>query len=413
MKQVLAFFLLVTLYANTAQIGAFRQDTKSIEDNFCKQLKNEQKFCMEYKVEYPIVSGSDMKVVDAINTAIKKQIPTSTDAQKYVTNYLKENNGEAFSSGHSDETKIKILSITARTFTLVVSSSSYTGGAHGIYGSSSYNYDKYTGEPISLDGLFRPNYKESFRVIAERVYRDQNGLMPHDDLVKTQDWFNNKFVLPESIGLGSDGLHLDYMPYEIKAFAFGITSFVIPYDLLTPIAKPNSYLRPLINSSSASSKSNNIEKVFDQSYEATINFKAKLLSNHRLQIDVDTTNLTSYRSGGLSLSFPQLKYKNAVIHKEQRGFNKINIYPVGSRLYYAPTKKTIRGQYLLVESDSKKWHKNQAKSISLILTIPRDLDNLYINIRAAFRKKRNIIAVPYSGAEDQQGFHNYRIKIPM
>lgn len=416
MQQILALFLLITLYAESAQIGTFKEDTKSIGDNFCKQLTTNKKFCMEYKVEYPIVSSNnmrDMEIIDNINNAIRKQIPSSINAQKYISNYLKETDGEVFSPGHSDETKIKLLSVTDSTFTLDVSSSSYTGGAHGMYGSKAYNYDKYSGKIIALDSLFNPHYREQLQAIAERVYREQNGLMPYDDLIKTEDWFENKFILPDSIGLGSDGLHLDYMPYEIKAYAYGTTSFVVPYHLLQSIAKPNSYLTPLIYSSSHSLDSGIIEKIFDRAYEATIHFKAKALSHHKLQIDADITNLTLYRNGGLSLSFPQLKYRDIVADKKQRGFNKISIYPMGSQLYYAPTKKTIRGQYLLIESDSKNWYKNQTKSISLTLNIPRNIDNLYINVRAAFRQNRDIIAIPYSGAEDQQGFHNYQIKVPM
>lgn len=252
MKRVLALFLLATLYVEATQIGAFKQVDKNIDDNFCKQIKSNEKFCMKYSVEYPVVSSSDIKakkIAANINNAIKKRIPASTDAQKYTTDYLKETDGEVFSSDHYSNTEINIFSITNRTFTIVVSDESYTGGAHGAYGNQFYNYDKYTGKPIQLNALFRPHTMKALRAIAEKVYRKKKGLMPYDDLTEKDDWFENKFVLPENIGLDNNGLYLYYMPYEIKAYAYGSTEFVIPYRLLASIAKPNSYLTPLINNS--------------------------------------------------------------------------------------------------------------------------------------------------------------------
>jgi len=403
---IITLFFVSILHANSVETNI-----KKLEDSFCKQLPSAKKFCMDYKVEYPVVHSQDESLARNINSAIIKHIPI-INAQKYIAEYLKETDGEVFSSGHSDETKITLLAVTDRTFTLDVSNSSYTGGAHGNYGSLAYNYDKYTGATLKLDDIFIPSYKESLRTIAEQEYRRQNGIMPHESLTQ-HDWFDNKFILPASIGLGSDGLHLEYAPYEIKAYAFGTTSLVVPYHLLASIVKPDSYLSPLVGYRVENQEGASVNKTFSEEQQAMMNIRAKVLSYNRVQIDVDVTNLTHYSSGGISLSFPQLTHRNTLISKEQRGLEKVTLYPVGSRLYYAPSRKTIRSKYILIEGDTKNWYQNQTKSVSITLDVPSYIQNLYINARASFSKRRDIIAIPYHGVEGQQGFGNYRISVPM
>ncbi len=406
--------LLVLLFG-MLQANAIESSIKKIEDNFCKRLPNNKIFCMDYKVEYPLVHSHDKQLATNINNAIRKHIP-AINAQKYIAKYLQETNGEVFSVGHTDNTKITLLAVTKSTFSLDIAGNSYTGGAHGNYGSLAYNYDRYTGKYLSLEDLFLPYYKETLRAIAEKVYREQNHLTPYDSLQSKQGWFENKFVLPASIGLGYDGLHLTYSPYEIKAYAAGSTSFVVPYYLLAPILKPNSALSSLvgiIDTNTPHRTKNTITKTFKQNKHATIRFKAKVLSRNRVQIDVSMTNHTRYHSGGLSLSFPQLTRRGKLVHKKNRGFDKIALYPSKSRLYYAPTKRTIRSQYMLVESDTNNWSKDQTKSVSLTLDIPSYIESFYINARGTLSQNRNIVPIPHNGIEGQQGFGNYRIEIPM
>ncbi len=406
---------LLVLFLGTLELNAIESSTKKLEDTFCKQLKNNKKFCMEYKVEYPLVYSQDTQLARNINNAISKHIPV-LNAQKYISNYLQETEGEVFSSGHSDETTITLLAVTKSTFSLDISGSSYTGGAHGNYGSLAYNYDRYTGELLQLKNIFKPYYEETLRAIAEQVYREKNNLTPYDNLQDKQGWLENKFVLPASIGLGADGLHLNYSPYEIKPYVAGTTSFVVPYYLLAPIAKANSVLStliPRIDVTIPHKTKNTISKTFNHNKHASIRLKAKVLSPHRVQIDVSMTNHTRYHTGGLSLSFPQLTRRGTLVDKKTRGFNKVTLYPPKSRLYYAPTKRTIRSQYMLVESDTNNWSKDQTKSVSLTLDIPSYIESFYINVRGSLSQNRNIVAVPHKGIEGQQGFGNYRIEIPM
>jgi len=388
---------------------------KSINDKFCKPLRGDKKFCMEYKTEYPLVYGGEKRVTDNINRAISKLLP-SDNAQSYVAEHIDEyldDDSDSFMLEHSDETKIELFSLTRRTFTIKLYSDTYTGGAHGMHGIAYYNYDKYTGEELKLDDLFLSHSKKSLKMIAERHYRDIHGLSAYDDLTTKDDWLVSDFVLPGSIAITKDGLYLTYNPYEIKAYASGFTHFMLPYYLLESIIPADSYLSPLLEAQKSENRSGVSKKLFKETADASMKIEAKRLSGNRVSIDVTATNLSGYRIGGISLSFPQLTRSSAILGKRQRGFAHIKVYPRGSRLYYAPTKRSIRSRYILIESDTKHWYRGVTKSISTTVRVPRSIDRLDIFVRIALRKGRSIIEVPYEGIEGQQGFRNYHIDIPL
>ncbi len=402
-----ALLVIAPLYA----LGT-KSDTKKITDNYCQKVKAEQ-FCMDYSVTYPVVRTGDPRLDDTINATIAKHIPR-TDARAYITDYLSDN-GEFFGSpGHSDETEITLLSLTPRTFTLTVSNSSYTGGAHGNFGSVSYNYDRENGRILTFDDLFGNENNESVRAIAERHYRQSEGMMPGEELTTTQGWFNNEFILSQSIAVGEDGLHLDYNPYEIKPYAAGSTQIVVPYAKLAPLIAEGSYLAPMLrDTGSLPEESGHISRSFTDDYSGRIDIDATLLAGNRVELTVTAKNLTDYTTGGISLSFPELYDEFLLLERDRGDFKDLTLYPVGSRLFYVPTRKTIRSRYLLLEGDSKGWRKGVSKSFTVVMQMPRGMSELYINARTAFRQQKDIISMPSYGAEDQQGFANYRMRVPL
>lgn len=406
-KLVIFLFSCALLEASTIEHSI---QTKT--DNFCAKTKSKENFCMEYKTSYPVVFSQNKHLQKQINQAIMTHL-TPTNAKKYVLDYLKEMGGEVYSIGHSDENNIKVLSVTKHTFSLEISNSNYSGGAHGNYGTRFVNYDRKTGDKLSLDKLFIPKYKQELTQIAHKIYRDSNGIMPSENLVDAMDWFDNKFVLALAIGIGEKGLHLEYNPYEIRAYVYGTTSLLIPFAKLSSIVPRDSAIASLVYSDNLDHTSQTISKTFGEEGESQIRIKTTRLSQNHLKITVIIDNMSNYTKGGLSLSFPQLKSKHAVIQKKQSGFKKVFLYPQGKSIYHIGKKKVIKAKYLLAEADSKKWSKGQSKSMSLTLKVPSSLETLYLNARATFSHKKEIDTVPSYGIEGQQGFSNYRLAIPL
>ncbi len=103
---------------------------------------------------------------------------------------------------------------------VVMDSYIFTGGAHG-YGSISYiNINPKTGKRIPNKELFK-NYTE-FEAYAERVFRSTYEILESESINSTGFFFEDeKFALPENIGLTDNEVILYYNPYEISAYAQG------------------------------------------------------------------------------------------------------------------------------------------------------------------------------------------------
>jgi hypothetical protein len=405
------YSLLPLLLLLTLTLQGYETHIKNVESRYCHQMPKGDPFCMVYTTEYPLIRGVGSDEERVINRVIESHI-SKKDPQIYVKEYLKEVEGEVFRLEHSDETKISILSITPRTFTLIVGNALYAGGAHGMHASMAYNYDLTSGKQLTLDDLFVANYKKRLTRIAESHYRKEEGLLASDDLVHTRGWFENIFVLSQSVGIGEEGLHLHYNPYEIKAYALGTTSFVLPYELIERLIPTDSYLSPFLQNAKSGGKKQTIKRQFEVEGIATIEVRVERLTQRRVLIDVDVLNHIPHHQGGISLSFPQLQTKEALLLEESYGLDSLMLYPAKSRLYYAPTKKTIKGAYLLVEGDAKKWKRGEKKGISLMLK-PSRLHTLDLYVRATFKRGGEIIAMPLEGVKGQQGFANYHITIPL
>jgi len=410
---VIFFIFATSAVASTSTNSIIKSSTETKIDSFCAKPINQENFCMEYKTSYPIVSSPDKYLQKEINKAIKSHIKT-TNAKKYVLDYLEEMRGKVFSMGHSEENNIKILSVTKQTFTLSINNYNYSGGAHGNYGEIFENYDRKTGNILNLDQLFIPNYQEKFTKIANKVYRDSNGIMPNESLSKTMGWFEDNFILPSEIGIVENGLLLEYNPYEIRAYVYGPTSLLIPFSKLSTIVSKNSPIANLVSSAPLDRKSKNINKTFGEDESSQIRIKTTLISKNRLKIFIAIKNISDYKKGGLSISFPQLTSKKSVINKRASGFRRISLYPKASSIYNINEKKLIKAKYLLVEADTNRWKKGKWNDMTIILKLPSSLKTLYLNARATFSYKKDIKKIPnYNGVEGQQGFNNYRLAIPI
>jgi hypothetical protein len=105
----------------------------------------------------------------------------------------------------------------------------YTGGAHGLGTVAFLNFDKITGEPLGNWEFF--DDMEGFERLAEKKFRIQEHIPPNGNINTTGFMFeDDRFHLPENIGLTKKGLLLLYNPYEIASYADGSISLTIPWN---------------------------------------------------------------------------------------------------------------------------------------------------------------------------------------
>ena len=124
--------------------------------------------------------------------------------------------------------------------TLTAVTSSYEGGAHGMYGTAYYQFDKRTGKELALTD-FVTDIKE-FNRIAEKYFKKSQGI-PANVSVGSKDhsfdfWFeNDQFACNDNFYFDGKSMHFMYMPYEISNYAVGTIEFSIPMNKIEHLLK--------------------------------------------------------------------------------------------------------------------------------------------------------------------------------
>jgi hypothetical protein len=115
----------------------------------------------------------------------------------------------------------------------------FMGGAHPISMEYYYVYDRKTFKRITLDDLFEQGFDQKLLVIAEGIFRKQEGLKSADKLSEEKGYFfeNQRFILNDNFVLTAKGIKFLYNVYEIKPYAAGITELEIPYEAVKNILK--------------------------------------------------------------------------------------------------------------------------------------------------------------------------------
>lgn len=160
------------------------------------------------------------------------------------------------------------------------------------------------------------------------------------------------------------------------------------------------------------------EENFDEPVENStgkgVFYEYKLLDDNLLQVDFKyVADMNVVSSGGISVSFPQLKDAKRIKEHKTNSFEKINYYNANSEIWNGGLQKNIKSTYLLIEGWDENWKDVQTnKEFSLIIDV-KDLDVLEINLRAGALNESDTTQkaseiVPVEGDLDQQ---NYPIEI--
>jgi hypothetical protein len=115
----------------------------------------------------------------------------------------------------------------------------YTGGAHGLSVSRFQVVDLRSGRLLSLDEIFRPDYRNDLRDIINSEARKAYGLDSRQGL--TEAGFFSDFIDPsENFYMTKDGIGFFYNQYEVAPYAMGPVSIFVSYSSLKRILAPES-----------------------------------------------------------------------------------------------------------------------------------------------------------------------------
>jgi Deacetylase PdaC len=208
--------------------------------------------CVEVKAVLPqLEGGSNPAAIKAINDSLKasivgsnhlqfplRQALDSTMAQLFGD--LKQQVADAgdlgFTMGYSDEASGKIIYTAPKVVTAEFTYSSFTGGAHGMYGTTLATYDLSTGKEFKLTDLV--NDTTALRPLLEKKILTQqhvveNGITALKDMLFEPE---KPLALPMNACVVKEGLRFVYNPYEIMAYAFGQSDLLLTWDELGKLA---------------------------------------------------------------------------------------------------------------------------------------------------------------------------------
>lgn len=161
-------------------------------------------------------SGSAREAITAALAQIRR------DAEVECTAEYGWKNSEALQSEAVVVDSILVYTIT---------SSTYTGGAHGMYGITAHNYSIAGGYELTLNDLFT----ETQRVALDKLIRNKlyaQFQVTNDDGLAEQGFFPEYIGTTENFAVTPEGITFYYNPYDIGCYALGDLEVVISHEEL-------------------------------------------------------------------------------------------------------------------------------------------------------------------------------------
>lgn len=200
-------------------------------------------FSLSYLIDYPVPARLDTTLHAPFNRLVGRKICEllytylgdenqplccdpryciKTTTRKYVTQDLASFPGQE----HSFNLEVKLMHTMGHYSSFSLNVYAYLGGAHGTGLQDYLTIDMSTMQEIKLEALVI-DMKKLTR-IAENRFRQEKKLSSTPSLAPYQ-FKNDQFYLPDSWGLGPQGLVFTYQAYAIVSYTEGPVSFTIPY----------------------------------------------------------------------------------------------------------------------------------------------------------------------------------------
>ena len=137
------------------------------------------------------------------------------------------------------ETWDTVLLNNGKRLTLKIDGYNYAGGAHGNSAAAVATWDVATGKQVYLEDLITD--MDALRARTEKKFREAKT-----EIFKPESeggWGFNfdetfPFKIADNTGLTENGIYFCYVPYEVGPYAMGSTEFVLPFDEIKDLMKP-------------------------------------------------------------------------------------------------------------------------------------------------------------------------------
>jgi hypothetical protein len=398
----------LTFFADLYAQASITYHTIKQHKSVCTNYNWNDTFCSSYTLTTPYTKHIKHKDIKALlDSEIEKLDKMHQDALRDYANTIDELSPDENNTGHYYLDKIlNIFAFTPATITLILEESTYTGGAHGSYDIYYDNYDLKTQKKLNLRDILKPNSYDKFVQIAQDRYKKTYHI-PQNATMEYDGWFNEEFVLASNFAIKPEGIYFLYNSYEIKPYADGQTTLLVPYKDIKHILNPKYFTSDFFNKLKAQKQT--INKTFSKELSVHIS----PLGSDKLLFEISAYNDTyDTKEGWLSITF--VGCKDVITSHIKSNFQKVDRYPNGIPIYYKPTKKTIKKHSVLLEAYDAAWESDSPKTLSFVIQKPKNHPKLEVQFRVVFKDKQShsYSYIPKKDAPlDQQGFHSYKVEI--
>lgn len=116
----------------------------------------------------------------------------------------------------------------------IITRSSYTGGAHGIYGTECYTYSLAGGYEITTADLFTDTQLERLNeLIRKDIYEQYEAT--NDDELSEKGFFPEYIRATENFRVTPEGITFYYNPYDIGCYALGAVEVEVSREELAEL----------------------------------------------------------------------------------------------------------------------------------------------------------------------------------
>jgi len=193
--------------------------------------------CVEVDLELPIFNGIDSLSGSDLNKEVVAAVTTESDGEAYSR--IAERFIQDFVEFDTlDKDLAERWSMTARTeifqardsiISFLITTESFTGGAHPIANYRIINYNPVRRKLVRLNDFFSEEELSQILVQGEKIFRTTYDIPANSSLADAGFEFdNNRFHLPEQGGLTENSVILIFNPYEVAPYAIGPSRIEIP-----------------------------------------------------------------------------------------------------------------------------------------------------------------------------------------
>lgn len=201
------------------------------------------------KMLTPLIFGDEYASDSLFESSAKKAVASHIGAYKELEpEFEKElsNDGGSYSCDWDFEYNITAIYNHNDIISYDLSTSEYTGGAHGMYSDLFYTIDLSNWHRIVLEDIFKPESMDQVNQVLLNQLLKSLDLAAPDSLLELGFFDTENIEANENFYFTDDALCWVFNPYEIACYATGQVHIKVPFKEIEMFLLPESPVRRLI-----------------------------------------------------------------------------------------------------------------------------------------------------------------------